>query len=232
MARRVLLVDDDETIVRLVRMYLERDGYDVTCAEDGESALALARELKPDIIILDLMLPKLSGLDVCRVLRAESRTPVLMLTARSTEADKLVGLDLGADDYLTKPFSPRELLARMRAVLRRVQGTDEADGGELRVGELVLFPRRLQAELRGEVLRLTPTEFNVLYSLAIQPGQVMTRGQIIERAFGHDFDGFERNVDVHVTSLRRKLGTDGSSMIRTVYGLGYRLDLPVASAID
>jgi two-component system alkaline phosphatase synthesis response regulator PhoP len=227
--RRVLVVDDDENIVQLVKMYLERDGYQVWCTYDGASAIAEFRRTRPDVIVLDLMLPGVSGLDVCREVRRETTTPIIMLTARTTEADKLTGLDLGADDYVTKPFSPRELLARIRAVLRRVPGTNDLGPEEMRVGALTLYPRRFQAEVNGKPIRLTPTEFNLIRTLAEAPGQVFTRPQLIEKAFGYDFEGFERNVDVHVTSLRRKLEAGGQRFIKTVYGLGYKLDAPAAS---
>ncbi|MFN8525775.1 MAG: response regulator transcription factor [Chloroflexota bacterium] len=223
-ARRVLLVDDDENIVQLVRMYLEREGYDVTVTGDGLDALAQARVLKPDIVVLDLMLPGTDGLEVCRRLRRESNVPVVMLTARTTETDKLTGLDVGADDYVTKPFSPRELLARMRAVLRRVQGPDELGPDELRFGSLTLYLSRFQAEVNGKPVRLTPTEFNIIRTLAASPGQVFSRSELIQQAFGYDFEGFERNVDVHITSLRRKLEAGGARLIKTVYGLGYKID--------
>ncbi len=229
--RRVLLVDDDENIVQLVKMYLERDGYQVTPAYDGQEALEAARHVRPDIVVLDLMLPGVGGLEVCRELRRDTNVPIIMLTARTTETDKLTGLDMGADDYVTKPFSPRELLARMRAVLRRVPGEQDAGPEEIRTGDVALFPRRFQVEVAGRPVRLTPTEFNLLRTLAQSPGQVFTRAQLIEKAFGYDFEGFERNVDVHVTSLRRKLGPAVGRLIKTVYGLGYKLEVEaVASA--
>jgi len=221
----VLVVDDDENIVQLVKMYLERDGYQVWCAFDGATGLEEFRRSRPDVIVLDLMLPGLGGLDVCREIRRESNAPIIMLTARTTEADKLVGLDLGADDYVTKPFSPRELLARIRAVLRRVPGTNDLGPEEIVVGPLTLYPRRFQAEVDGKPIRLTPTEFNLIRTLSEAPGQVFSRPQLIEKAFGYDFEGFERNVDVHVTSLRRKLEASGTRFIKTVYGLGYKLEV-------
>ena len=222
--RRVLVVDDDENIVQLVKMYLERDGYQVWTAHDGTEALHEHRRARPDVIVLDLMLPGISGLDVCREVRRDSSVPIIMLTARTTEADKLTGLDLGADDYVTKPFSPRELLARIRAVLRRVPGANEAGPEEIVVGPLTLYPRRFQAELEGKPVRLTPTEFNLVRTMAEAPGQVFSRAQLIEKAFGYDFEGFERNVDVHVTSLRRKLEKGSARLIKTVYGLGYKIE--------
>jgi two-component system alkaline phosphatase synthesis response regulator PhoP len=223
--RRVLVVDDDENIVQLVKMYLERDGYQVWCALDGMAGIEEYRHSRPDVVVLDLMLPGMGGLDVCREIRRESSVPIIMLTARTTEADKLVGLDLGADDYVTKPFSPRELLARIRAVLRRIPGTNDLGPEEILVGSLTLYPRRFQAEVNGKPIRLTPTEFNLIRTLAEAPGQVFSRPQLIEKAFGYDFEGFERNVDVHVTSLRRKLEASGTRFIKTVYGLGYKLEV-------
>ena len=225
--RRVLVVDDDRNIVQLVRMYLEKDGYQVAVGYEGEEALDLVRSFKPDLVVLDLMLPNVDGLEVCKRIRWESDVPIIMLTARTTETDKLFGLDLGADDYVTKPFSPRELLARIRAVLRRAPGSDELSGpDELAVGPVVIYPRRREVAVSGQAVRLTPTEFNLLKIMAISPGQVFTRAQLIERAFGYDFEGFERNVDVHITSLRRKLdaGSSRGRLIRTVYGLGYKLE--------
>ena len=227
--RRVLVVDDDENIVQLVKMYLERDGYQVWCAFNGPEGIETARQVRPDIVVLDLMLPGVDGLDVCREIRRDSSIPIIMLTARTTESDKLTGLDLGADDYVTKPFSPRELLARMRAVLRRVAGANDNGPDEIVVGSLTLYPRRFQAEVSGRPVRLTPTEFNLLRTLAQAPGQVFSRAQLIEKAFGYDFDGFERNVDVHVTSLRRKLESGGTRFIKTVYGLGYKLEAETAA---
>ena len=224
--RRVLVVDDDRNIVQLVRMYLEKDGYQVAVAYEGTEALDVVRTFKPDLIVLDIMLPGVDGHEVCKRLRWESDVPIIMLTARTSESDKLVGLDLGADDYVTKPFSPRELLARIRAVLRRAPGSDDLGGPEeLSVGPLTIYPRRRQVVLEEKPVQLTPTEFNLLKVLAMSPGQVFTRAQLIERAFGYDFEGFERNVDVHITSLRRKLDARSrDKLIKTVYGLGYKLE--------
>jgi two-component system alkaline phosphatase synthesis response regulator PhoP len=225
--RRVLVVDDDRNIVQLVRMYLEKDNYQVSVAYDGEEALDAMRAFKPDIVVLDLMLPGVDGVEVCKRIRWDSDVPIIMLTARTTEAEKLFGLDLGADDYVTKPFSPRELLARMRAVLRRAPGAEELGGPEeLAVGPLVIYPRRREVVVQERPVSLTPTEFNLLKVMAMAPGQVFTRAQLIGKAFGHDFEGFERNVDVHITSLRRKLEADmrKGTLIKTVYGTGYKLE--------
>ena len=225
--RRVLVVDDDENIVQLVKMYLERDGYQVWCSFDGASAIAEFRRTRPDVIVLDLMPPGVSGLDVCREVRRETTTPIIMLTARTTEADKLTGLDLGADDYVTKPFSPRELLARIRAVLRRVPGTNDLGPEEMRVGPLTLYPRRFQAEVDGKPIRLTPTEFNLIRTLAEAPGQVFTRDLLLDRVWGHTFLGDSRLVDVAVQRLRAKIEDDPAhpSLIRTVRGAGYKLSV-------
>jgi two-component system alkaline phosphatase synthesis response regulator PhoP len=233
--RRVLVVDDDRNIVQLVRMYLEKDGYQVAVGYDGEEALDVARAFKPDLVVLDLMLPKVDGLEVCKRIRWNSDVPIIVLTARTTESDKLVGLDLGADDYVTKPFSPRELLARIRAVLRRAPGAEEITGpDELAIGPLTIYPKRRQVVVSERPVSLTPTEFNLLKVMAMSPGQVFTRSQLIEKAFGYDFEGFERNVDVHITSLRRQVEADlgKGKLIKTVYGLGYKLEPEEAIAAD
>ena len=223
--KRVLVVDDDAKTVELVRLYLKRDGYRVFTAYDGIEALRLARESRPDLIVLDLMLPGIDGLQVCRTLRAESDVPIIMLTARTTDRDKLTGLDLGADDYVTKPFSPRELAARVRAVLRRLPG--ERGPTEIKQGELTLDSHKHEASLTGSPLNLTPVEFKLLGILAKEPDRVFSRGQLIEKALGYDFDGFDRTIDVHILNLRRKLNVKGNHLIRirTVYGTGYKLSI-------
>ncbi len=221
---KVLIVDDEPKIVRLVADYLEAAGFGVATARSGDEALMRVRTDAPDLVVLDLGLPGLDGLDVTRALRRDGELPIIMLTARDDETDRVIGLELGADDYVTKPFSPRELLARIRAVLRRIPGANEAGPEEIVVGPLTLYPRRFQAEIDGTPVRLTPTEFNLLRAMAQAPGQVFTRPQLIEKAFGYDFEGFERNVDVHVTSLRRKLEEGSARLIKTVYGLGYKIE--------
>jgi two-component system alkaline phosphatase synthesis response regulator PhoP len=221
--KKVLVVDDDVKTVELVRLYLNRDGYRVVTAYDGVEALRLARESHPDLIVLDLMLPGMNGLEICRVLREESDVPIIMLTAMTTDQDRLTGLDLGADDYVTKPFSPKELAARVRAVLRRSSG--ERGPEKIEHGELILnFPKH-EAFLDGKPLNLTPVEFKLLGVLMKEPGRVFSRAQIIEKAFGHDFDSFDRTIDVHILKLRRKLESDPRhpKYIRTVYGAGYKL---------
>jgi two-component system alkaline phosphatase synthesis response regulator PhoP len=221
--KKVLVVDDDEKTVELVKLYLNRDGYRVLTACDGIEALRLAREGRPDLIVLDLMLPGIDGLEICRTLRAESDVPIIMLTAMTTDQDRLNGLDMGADDYVTKPFSPRELAARVRAVLRRVPGERGPDMIDL--GGLTLDFLKHEAFLDGRPLQLTPIEFKLLGVLAREPGRVFSRAQIIEKAFGYDFDSFDRTIDVHILKLRRKLEPDPRHprYIKTVYGAGYKL---------
>jgi two-component system alkaline phosphatase synthesis response regulator PhoP len=225
MNKRVLVVDDDAKTVDLVRLYLNRDGYRVSVAYDGPEALRLAREVHPDLIVLDLMLPGCDGLQVCRTLRQESDVPIIMLTARTTEEDKLSALGLGADDYVTKPFSPRELAARVRAVLRRIPDESLEHGREeLRLGELAINFLRHEASYGGRALALTPVEFKLLSVIAQEPGRTFTRAQLVEKVMGYDFDGFDRTIDVHILNLRRKLEPDPTKpqLIQTVYGAGYR----------
>ncbi len=220
--KKVLVVDDDVKTVELVKLYLNRDNYQVLIAYDGIEALRLARESCPDLIVLDLMLPDVDGLEVCRVLRHESDVPIIMLTARSTDQDKLTGLGLGADDYVTKPFSPKELAARVRAVLRRLPG--ERGPEEINRDELSMNFTKHEAWFAGKPLNLTSVEFKLLGVLAKEPGRVFSRASLIEEALGHDFEGFDRTIDVHILNLRRKLETDPSHprYIKTVYGVGYK----------
>mgnify|MGYP001142845005 CR=1 FL=1 len=221
--KRVLIVDDDVKTVELVKLYLNRDGYRAFTAYDGVEALHLARESHPDLIVLDLMLPGIDGLEVCRTLRAESEVPIIMLTARTTDEDKLVGLNLGADDYVTKPFSPRELAARVRAILRRFPGERGPD--EITCGQLAVNFLRHEAYLAGVPLNLTTIEFKLLGVLIKEPGRVFSRSELIEKALGYDFDGFDRTIDVHILNLRRKMELDPKNprYIKTVYGAGYKL---------
>ena len=219
---RILVVDDEKKIVESCRLYLEHDGFEVVAAYNGEQALAESRQSRPDLVVLDLMLPRVDGLEVCRRLRAESQVPILMLTARSTEEDKLLGLGLGADDYLTKPFSPRELVARVRAILRRAPPA----GAALRFDGLELAPERHEVRRRGEAVALTPREFDLLVALARAPGRAFTRARLVEAAFGADSDVLERTVDAHVMNLRRKIEDDPAAPRRivTVPGVGYRFE--------
>jgi DNA-binding response OmpR family regulator len=223
---KILVVDDDQKTVDLIRLYLEKDGYRVLAAYDGRQALALARQKQPDLMVLDLMLPQVDGLDVCRTLRAESKVPIIMLTARTTEADKLLGLDLGADDYVTKPFSPRELLARVRAVLRRVADAEGKDPPQLRYDDLVVDLVRHEVRLGQEPVHLTPREFKLLETLARVPGRAFTRLELLDAVFGFDYDGLERTVDVHVMNLRKKIEPepDQPRYVITVPGVGYRFE--------
>jgi DNA-binding response OmpR family regulator len=220
----VLIVDDDRKLIELVRVYLEKDGYRVVAAKDGQEALRLARSQAPNLVVLDWLLPGMSGLEVCRAVRAESNVPIIMLTAMASEEDKLIGLDLGADDYLTKPFSPRELLARIRALLRRVSETEQGLA-RAQVGSLTVDPRRHEVSLRGESIDLTPTEFKLLATLMQQPGRVFSRLQLVDQVFGSTYDGLERSVDEHIMNLRRKIETDPShpQLVLTAYGVGYKM---------
>lgn len=223
MNRTILVVDDDKKIVDLVTLYLKRDGYSVLAAYDGREALDVARRKLPDLIVLDLMLPELDGVDVCRLLRAESRVPIIMLTARATDDDKLRGLDIGADDYVTKPFNPRELVARVRAVLRRA-APEEAPREDVRFGDLLVSFVRHEVTVGDRPVNLTPTEFRLLEALIREPGRAFTRSELLDRVFGYDYDGVERTIDVHVMNLRRKIEPNPAApcYIVTVPGVGYR----------
>ena len=226
MASTVLIVEDDKNTANLVGLYLKRDGHKVAHASDGLSGLKFAREAHPDLVVLDLMLPRLDGMEITRALREVSSVPIVMLTARVDESDRLKGLDLGADDYVTKPFSPRELAARVRAVLRRTNR--EADGnGPVRMeyGEIKIDRRRREVTVGANPVTLTPTEFRLLELFIREPGRVFTRDQIIDKVFGYDFDGFDRTVDAHVSNFRRKVHTASAEKrkyVHTVYGVGYR----------
>jgi DNA-binding response OmpR family regulator len=223
---KILVVDDDKKTVELIKLYLEKDGYRVLVAYDGQRALELARQKRPDLVVLDLMLPAIDGLDICRILRAESKIPIIMLTARSTEEDKLLGLDLGADDYITKPFSPRELLARVRAVLRRVVEAEDKDPPQLRYADLVVDLVRHEVRRGQTLVHLTPREFKLLETLAREPGRAFTRLELLDTVFGFDYEGLERTVDVHVMNLRKKIEPepDQPRYVITVPGIGYRFE--------
>ena len=223
MSSKILVVDDEPKIVELLRLYLERAGYKVTIASDGQSALSAFRHENPDLIILDLMLPGIDGIEVCSRLRRESHIPVIMLTARAEEVDKLAGLEVGADDYVTKPFSPRELVARVRAVLRRSNGAHEPAQQRIELDGLLIDAIRHQVACNGKPVGLTPTEFRLLWALARQPQRVFSRSQLMNEALGEQFEGYERTVDAHLKNLRRKLSQAcESACIETVYGVGYR----------
>ena len=223
----VLVVDDAPEIVRLTRDYLEHAGFSVLTAGNGESALRLARTARPDLIVLDLGLPGRDGLDVTRELRRDSQVPIVMLTARADESDKLVGLELGADDYVTKPFSAKELVARVRAVLRRAQASSSPQD-QLVVGELEIDVPRMRVSVGRQPIDLTATEFQLLVAMARQPGRVFTRSQLLDSIHGEAFESYERAIDAHVKNIRRKLEPDPRAplLLQTVYGVGYRLAAP------
>lgn len=230
---RILVVDDDREITRLLRSYLEQAGYEVLVAHNGETALHTLRRERPELLILDLMLPDRDGWDITRVVRTDATladTPIIMLTARVEDTDKILGLELGADDYITKPFNPREVLARVRAMLRRQQRiSDHGAAAVLQVGQLRLDVARHEVTLRGAPLDLTRTEFTLLQTLMQNPGYVFTRSELIEKALGHSYESIERSLDTHIKNLRRKVGDDPKdpAYIQTVYGVGYRLAEPL-----
>ena len=215
----ILVVDDEPRIVQLVRDYLEHGGFTVLTASDGPTALRTARTGRPDLVVLDLSLPGLDGLDVARSLRRDGLVPIIMLTARTEESDKLVGLELGADDYMTKPFSPKELVARVRAVLRRAEGLDSASE-VIRVGSSVsLDTSRMEASFDGRRVELTRSEFQLVSAMARQPGRVFTRAQLLDVLRGVALESYERAIDAHIKNIRRKIG---AHHIETVFGVGYR----------
>jgi DNA-binding response OmpR family regulator len=223
----ILVVDDEPQIVRLVRDYLEHSGFAVLTAADGPTALRTARTARPDLVVLDLGLPGLDGLDVARALRRDGDVPIIMLTARTEESDKLVGLELGADDYLGKPFSPKELVARVRAVLRRVEGLRQPHD-VVTAGDLELDVPRMLASVGGRRVDLTRTEFQLLETMARQPGRVFTRAQLLDAVRGVAFESYERAIDAHVKNIRRKIEPDPHAPrhLLTVFGVGYRLAEP------
>jgi DNA-binding response OmpR family regulator len=221
--KKILVVDDEEGIIKILRAYLERDGYQVLSAADGQEALQVARRHQPDLIVLDLMLPKISGWDVCRTLRQESQVPVIMATARDDVTDKIVGLELGADDYITKPFDPKELLARIRAVLRR-KSSSTSPSERVIAGELEIDLARHQVHLGRELAPLTPTEFDLLWLLAQAPGRVYSRLELLDKTQGEAYEGYERTIDSHIRNLRQKIEPDPRNpmYVLTVFGVGYK----------
>ena len=225
--KTILVVDDERNIVELVRLYLEKEGFNVVAASDGEQALVQFERGDPDLVVLDVMLPKLDGFEVCRELRRRGDVPILMLTARSEDIDAIVGLELGADDYVTKPFNPRALVARVKAILRRTDVT--AKGGRpIQVGDLRIDPRRREASVGDRRRDLRAREFDLLAALARDPGVVLSRDALLEDVWGTDFPGETRTVDVHVAEVRKKLGDDGPQ-VETIRGIGYRLVPPPRS---
>jgi DNA-binding response OmpR family regulator len=225
-AKRILIVDDEPTLVATLKYNLEREGYQVLTAADGESGLSLARSNRPDLIVLDLMLPVIDGFEVCRILRREMTVPILMLTAKTDEVDKVVGLELGADDYVTKPFSMRELLARVRALLRRAETTPAAEAEVLTAADLQVNLRKREASKGGKVLALKPKEYELLVFLLRNRGRAFTREQLLDQIWGYDFVGDTRTVDVHVRWLRQKIEDEPAKPTRliTIRGMGYRFD--------
>jgi DNA-binding response OmpR family regulator len=221
--KTILVVDDEPKITQVARDYLEHAGFAVITAFDGKTALAAVRAHKPDLLVLDLGLPELDGLDVTRHVRRDSNVPIIMLTARGDESDKLVGLELGADDYMVKPFSPKELVARVRAVLRRMEG-ETTRGALIRVGALTLDEPRMQVKLADKNIDVTPTEFQLLAALARQPGRILTRAQLLDAVRGIAFESYERAIDAHIKNLRKKIEPDprDPQYILTVYGVGYK----------
>jgi len=229
----ILIIDDEKDLIEMVRYNLEdKEGFDTISATDGQSGLEIAQRHKVDLIILDLMMPGIDGLEVCRRLRADNRTariPIIMLTAKATESDRIVGLEIGADDYITKPFSPRELVARVRAILRRT--TTQAQPEQvIRHGELGIDVARHEVTVSGQPITLTATEFRILHFLATKPGRVLSRDDIIDAALGRDANVFDRTIDVHITAIRRKLGKS-CDQIETIRGFGYKFrDVQAATA--
>ncbi len=225
MPEKILVVDDEVEIVRILRGYLERAGYTVLSAYTGPEAVRMARQEAPTLVVLDLMLPGMDGWDVCRTLRRDSDVPIIMLTARVEETDRLIGLELGADDYVVKPFSPREVVARVRAVLRRVQGPRPPEAESLAVGSLRLDATRHTVTMDGRSVDLTPSEFEILRTLMHEPGRVFTRLQLLEAATGEAYEGYERTIDTHIKNMRRKIEPDSASptYLLTVHGVGYKM---------
>ena len=220
MAKKILIVDDETQIVDICKDYLKAAGYETITASDGVQGVALARREKPDLIVLDLMMPEMDGLDVCREIRRESNVPIIMLTARVEETDKLIGLELGADDYITKPFSPRELVARVRVVLRRAANSPDND--IIRAGDVELDRAHYEVHLPDKTIPLTSTEFEILATLMSQPGRIFSRAQLLTATHGITFESLERAIDSHVRNLRHKL--EPAELIVTVHGIGYKFE--------
>jgi DNA-binding response OmpR family regulator len=219
-ARRILIVEDEPKTAASIEGYLQHGGFHTELARSGLKGLQRARDGKPDLIVLDVMLPELGGLEVCKIVRRESTVPIILLTARSTEDDKLLGLELGADDYVTKPFSPRELVARVRVVLRRFEPAED----KLVSGDLMLDPCARELTVRGELVALTATEYRLVEALMRSPGRVFSRDELAQRALGAGYDGLDRTIDVHIKNVRKKIEVDRANPTRivTVFGLGYR----------
>jgi len=226
MNQKILVVDDELDIVKVVRAYLEQSGFRVVTASDGQHALTVFRHEKPDLVVLDLNLPKMDGLDVCRAIRRDSNTPIIMLTARVDETDRLIGLEIGADDYIVKPFSPREVVARVRTVLRRSNAVVADQPALITISDLVIDPVKHEVHLAARLIDLTPMEFNLMQAMAAQPGRAFSRMELLDAAQGEAYEGYERSIDVHIKNLRQKLGDDPRhpTYILTVYGIGYKFN--------
>lgn len=224
-AKKILVVDDEKKIVEIVKAYLERDGYKVVVAYDGKSALELAQKDHPDLLVLDLMLPEISGWDVCRLIRKESDVPIIMLTARDDSIDKIVGLELGADDYVTKPFDPKEVVSRVRAVLRRYERRTISTH-LITIADISIDTERRTVSRSGSIIELTSTEFDLLHVLAESPGKVFTRMQLLDRIQGEAYEGYERTIDSHIKNLRKKIEPDSNhpKYLITIHGTGYKLE--------
>ena len=221
---KILVVDDEKKIVEIVRAYLEREGYEVSAAYDGKSTLEAVKRMPPDLVVLDLMLPQISGWDVCRALRADSNIPIIMLTARDDVTDKIIGLELGADDYMTKPFDPKELVSRVKAVLRR-SAANRVPKAVLKVADLTIDLDKRDVRRSGESIELTPMEFDLLATLAQNPGRVFSRMQLLDKVQGVAYEGYERTIDSHIKNLRKKIEPDVSQprYVITVHGVGYKV---------
>ena len=228
MPKKILLVDDEPEILEICRDYIKASGFDVVTAKDGAQGLSAARREKPDLIVLDVMMPEMDGLDLCRHLRRDGNVPIIMLTARVEETDKIVGLELGADDYMTKPFSPRELVARVKVVLRRVSGDAAAE--MIRVGNVSLDRAHYEVQIGKRTVQLTPTEFEIMATLMSQPGRIFSRTQLLNAAHGVAFESYERAIDSHIRNLRHKLEPD--ELIVTVHGVGYKFYAEQSRSIE
>ncbi len=221
---KILVVDDEKKIVEIVKAYLEREGYEVSAAYDGKSALEVVKQQNPDLVILDLMLPQVSGWDICRALRVNSNIPIIMLTARDDVTDKIVGLELGADDYVTKPFDPKELVSRVKAVLRRT-AVNRTPKAVLKMSDLAINTEKREVRRHGESIELTPMEFDLLATLAQNPGRVFSRMQLLDTVQGVAYEGYERTIDSHIKNLRKKIEPDAGQprYVITVHGIGYKV---------
>ncbi len=223
MKQRILVVDDEVPIQELIKFNLEQAGFDVELAGDGNQAIEMFERNKPDLIVLDLMLPGKDGYDVCKAIRKTSNTPIIMLTAKETELERVLGLELGADDYITKPFSPLELVARIKAVLRRSSGQEDDDIDEFQVGSIFMKVDTREVKVKGELVELTRKEFDLLHTFLQNVGKVLTREFLLQKVWGYEYEGETRTVDVHIRHLRRKLGPEGEERIETIHGVGYKL---------